>query len=294
LGILDLLPRSAQRTVKRLEFGGQSLVGLSARRMSDIRGNRIALVLQDPMTSLNPCYTIGDQLTETLFRHRRISRRHARDRAVAMLEKVGIPNAASRLVQYPHQLSGGLRQRVIIAMALICEPDLLLADEPTTALDVTIQAQILRLLRDLQRELKMALILITHDLGLVARIADRVVVMYAGHVVEQGSVRDIFNNPAHPYTEGLLECIPVPNETTRGMKLKAIRGIVPTVGEDFQGCRFAGRCDWEFDDCRRVMPTLKETADQNHLYRCLIKPQARRRPRGRPAEAVGVEGGMQR
>ena len=187
------------------------------------------MIFQEPMTSLNPAYTIGDQLIEALRRHRAVTVDEARDRAISLLEKVGITAARGRLGQYPHQLSGGLRQRVMIAMALMCGPDLLIADEPTTALDVTIQAQILHLLADLQREFQTGLILITHDLGVVARVADRVAVMYAGQIVEQGTAKQIFQAPTHPYTQGLLECIPIPGKTARGAHLGSIPGIVPSL-----------------------------------------------------------------
>src|SRR5690606_32519343 len=203
LAVMDLLPVRAQRTAERLAFRGADLLAASGKRMNAIRGDRIAMVFQEPMTALNPCWTIGNQLVEVLLRHKGGSRAAARDRAVSLLERVGIPAAASRLGQYPHQLSGGLRQRVMIAMALMCGPDLLIADEPTTALDVTIQAQILLLLRDLQREFEMGLLLITHDLGIVARIADHVAVMYAGQIVETGSASALFGRPLHPYTQGL-------------------------------------------------------------------------------------------
>jgi peptide/nickel transport system ATP-binding protein len=236
--------------------------------MADIRGNRMAMIFQEPMTSLNPAYTIGNQLEEALLRHRRASRRQARERAVHLLERVGITAAASRLKQYPHQLSGGLRQRVMIAMALMCSPSLLLADEPTTALDVTIQAQILHLLAELQRELAMGLVLITHDLGIVARIATRVVVMYAGQVVEEGAADAVFRSPAHPYTRGLLACIPVPGRTVRGGKLGTIPGLVPSLVGETRGCAFAGRCPYAIGACRTGTVPLEESGG-GHLVRCL-------------------------
>ena len=238
--------------------------------MSDIRGNRMAMIFQEPMTSLNPAYTIGNQLEEALLRHRRISRREARERAVYLLDRVGITAAGSRLKQYPHQLSGGLRQRVMIAMALMCSPSLILADEPTTALDVTIQAQILHLLAELQREFAMGLVLITHDLGIVARIATRVVVMYAGEVVETGTAAAIFAAPAHPYTRGLLACIPVPGRTRRGERLGTIPGMVPSLIGETQGCNFAGRCALR----HRCLPPgadipLEASGGGAHLVRCI-------------------------
>jgi peptide/nickel transport system ATP-binding protein len=229
----------------------------------------MAMIFQEPMTSLNPAYTIGNQLEEALLRHARVSRREARERAVSLLDRVGIPAAGSRLKQYPHQLSGGLRQRVMIAMALMCSPALVLADEPTTALDVTIQAQILHLLAELQRELSMGLVLITHDLGIVARIATRVVVMYAGQVVETGSAADIFARPSHPYTRGLLACIPVPGRARRGAPLGTIPGMVPSLIGETQGCAFAGRCRYAIDACRRGEIPLEAARGTAHLVRCI-------------------------
>jgi len=246
------------------------MLNLSEREMSDIRGARAAMIFQEPMTSLNPAYTIGNQLEEALLRHNRVSRRQARERAVYLLERVGITAAGSRLKQYPHQLSGGLRQRVMIAMALMCAPAMILADEPTTALDVTIQAQILHLLAELQREFSMGLVLITHDLGVVARIATRVVVMYAGEVVETGTAAAIFSNPAHPYTRGLLACIPVPGRTQRGQPLGTIPGMVPSLIGEQTGCHFAGRCSHVIDPCRRQPIPLEAARGQGgHLVRCI-------------------------
>ena len=216
--------------------------GARPRRVNALRGNKMAMVFQEPMTALNPAYPIGDQLTEHYIHHRRASGQQARDRAVELLEKVGIASAAQRLGQYPHQLSGGLRQRVMIAMALMCGPELLIADEPTTALDVTIQAQILRLLADLQAELGIAMVLITHDLGVVARIARQVAVMYAGQIVEEGPVAGLFAAPRHPYTQGLLGCIPVPGRTAPGQPLGTIPGVVPSLVGELRGCAFIDRC----------------------------------------------------
>jgi peptide/nickel transport system ATP-binding protein len=250
--------------------------------MSDLRGNRMAMIFQEPMTSLNPAYSIGDQLQEALLRHKRVSRREARGRAMALLERVGITAAASRLKQYPHQLSGGLRQRVMIAMALMCQPALILADEPTTALDVTIQAQILHLLAELQREFAMGLVLITHDLGIVARIATRVVVMYAGQVVETGSATAVFSAPRHPYTRGLLACIPVPGRTRRGAALGTIPGLVPSLVGTIDGCHFARRCPHAIEACRAAAVPLDIAAD-GHRVRCI-----RHRELGTPATASPV------
>jgi peptide/nickel transport system ATP-binding protein len=272
LAIMGLLPRKAIRTARTLSFEGVALGDLSERRMGDLRGNRMAMIFQEPMTSLNPSYTIGNQLEEMLKRHRKASTREARERAIFLLEKVGITSAGSRLGQYPHQLSGGLRQRVMIAMTLMCDPDLLIADEPTTALDVTIQAQILLLLADLQREFNMGLILITHDLGIVARVADRVAVMYAGQIVESGSVKQIFENPTHPYTQGLLECIPIPGKTPPGAHLGSIPGIVPALIGEQRGCGFVDRCGYAETDCDARTIDFRAAPDAGHVYRCVLSP----------------------
>ena len=241
LAIMDLLPQKAIRTVDKLELNGKSILNYSDREMSDVRGNKIGMIFQEPMTSLNPSFTVENQMIETLTRHRNITGNSAKKLAVEMLEKVGITPAKPRLKQYPHQLSGGLRQRVMIAMTLLCQPELIIADEPTTALDVTIQAQILELLKRLQSDFNTGLILITHDLGVVAKIADRVAVMYAGQIVEEGSVYEIFDNPSHPYTKGLLSCIPVPGKIKKGERLGSIPGMVPSLIGKFTECRFAGR-----------------------------------------------------
>ena len=221
------------------------------------------------MTSLNPAYTIGDQLTEALLCHRRGTRAGAQDRAVFLLEKVGITAASRRLKQYPHQLSGGLRQRVMIAMALMCGPELIIADEPTTALDVTIQAQILLLLAQLQKEFQTAMILITHDLGVVSTVADRVAVMYAGQVVEQGTTEQIFLDPLHPYTQGLLDCLPIPGKTPRGSHLGSIPGKVPSLIGELTGCSFANRCPYAQQICRGREIALKEI-EAGRAYRCVL------------------------
>jgi peptide/nickel transport system ATP-binding protein len=220
------------------------------------------------MTSLNPAYTIGSQMSEVLERHRRASRRQAMDRAAELLARVGITAPGMRLAQYPHQLSGGLRQRVMIAMALMCDPELLIADEPTTALDVTVQAQILRLLQKLQQELGLALLLITHDLGVVARIGQRVSVMYAGEVVETGTVAEVFAAPTHPYTRGLLDCIPVPGKTMAGEPLGNIPGVVPRLPAGFEGCAFRDRCALAMAECAGTVP-LREAGD-DHSYLCRL------------------------
>ena len=273
LALMDLLPSRATRRASKLALEGQDLTALSERQMSDLRGNRMSMIFQEPMTSLNPAYTIGDQLIEALRRHRGVTVGEARDRAVWLLEKVGITAARERLRQYPHQLSGGLRQRVMIAMALMCGPDLIIADEPTTALDVTIQAQILHLLADLQREFRTGLILITHDLGVVARVADRVAVMYAGQFVEEGTALQIFQAPTHPYTQGLLDCIPVPGKTARGAHLGSIPGIVPSLVGRMPGCHFAERCRYVTDACRAGGIALRDATEPGHRYRCVLTPE---------------------
>jgi peptide/nickel transport system ATP-binding protein len=271
LALMNLLPTRARRSAQRLSFDGIDLLRLNERAMSDLRGNAMAMIFQEPMTSLNPCYTVGSQLTEALRRHRRVDARAARERAVMLLEKVGITAAAERLAQYPHQLSGGLRQRVMIAMALMCGPKLLIADEPTTALDVTIQAQILHLLASLRRELDMAMILITHDFGIVARVATHAAVMYAGEIVETGSARELFAHPTHPYTQGLLRCIPVPGRIKRRARLGSIPGLVPSLIGEPRGCAFRNRCPYAFDDCAQVQVGLTELS-HGRAYRCLLSP----------------------
>jgi peptide/nickel transport system ATP-binding protein len=268
LAIMGLLPRSARRSAQRLAFMGEDLAGADARRINALRGNRMAMIFQEPMTALNPAYTIGNQLMEPWLQHKGGSTAQARERAIELLGKVGIASAAERLSQYPHQLSGGLRQRVMIAMALMCGPDLLIADEPSTALDVTIQAQILRLLADLQRDLGIAMVLITHDLGVVARIADRVAVMYAGEVVEEADATRLFAAPRHPYTQGLIDCIPVPGRTERGGRLGTIAGVVPSLIGEFSGCGFRDRCPHAQPDCTR---TVELREDDGHRWRCILE-----------------------
>ena len=271
LAVMDLLPQRAIRRATTLRFLGEDIERASHRRVNELRGNRMAMVFQEPMMALNPAYTIGEQLTEHYRHHRKASLADARARAVELLGKVGIASAAQRLRQYPHQLSGGLRQRVMIAMALMCSPELLIADEPSTALDVTIQAQILRLLADLQRELGIAMVLITHDLGVVARIADRVAVMYAGEVVEAGPAAAIFASPRHPYTVGLMGCIPVPGRTPPGGRLGTIAGVVPSLAGELQGCSFRDRCAHAQPACARAVPIRHADA---HEWRCVLVNEA--------------------
>ncbi len=267
LAIMSLLPRAAQRSARHLSLLGEDLAAASAKRINALRGDRMAMIFQEPMTALNPAYTIGNQLMESYVHHRGGTQAQARARAIELLGKVGIASAGERLGQYPHQLSGGLRQRVMIAMALMCGPELLIADEPTTALDVTIQAQILRLLADLQQELGIALVLIAHDLGVVARIAHRVAVMYAGEIVEEGTAERVFGAPRHPYTSGLLSCIPVPGRTEPGGRLGTIAGVVPSLIGDFQGCGFRDRCAHAQPTCAQTVP-VRAVAD--HGWRCIL------------------------
>jgi len=263
LSIMGLLPKPAGRIVGgTILFDGKDLTRASDRTLRDLRGDDMAMIFQDPMTSLNPVFSIGFQLMEPLKKHLKLSTRAARTRAAELLSLVGIPSAAKRLHDYPHQFSGGMRQRVMIAMALACNPKLLIADEPTTALDVTIQAQILDLMRELQDRLGTAIILITHDMGVVAENADRVVVMYAGRKVEEASARDLFERPGHPYTKGLLGSIPnvetAAHTTVRHARLNEIKGMVPSLASLPAGCAFAPRCGLATDECRAAYPLLQQ------------------------------------
>jgi len=268
LALMGLLPAGARRTAARLTLAGEDLLTAPPRRLRALRGDRVAMIFQDPMTCLNPSLTIGDQLAETYVRHGHGSRHAARDRAVALLERVGIAGAANRLGQYPHQLSGGLRQRVVIAMALMCGPDLVLADEPTTALDATIQLGILQLLAELQREMRMALVLVTHDLGVVARIATRVAVMYAGEVVEEGPSAAVFGAPRHPYTRGLMDCIPRAARMAPGARLGTIPGLVPSLVGSISGCAFRTRCPHAMPVCAE--PVAMHGDEAGHAWRCVL------------------------
>jgi len=251
-----------------IELEGRDLLQLPEREMRAVRGNAVSMIFQEPMTSLNPVYTAGWQIIEAIRLHQKKSRRDARARAVELLRLVGIPEPETNVDAYPHQLSGGQRQRVMIAMALACEPKLLIADEPTTALDVTIQAQILELLRELQQRLSMSILLITHDLGVVAENATQVVVMYAGRVVENAPVRELFARPMHPYTRGLLESMPRPGAHA-GRRLRTIEGVVPDLRKLPPGCRFADRCPMRVDRCDREEPPLAEVAP-GRLSRCWL------------------------
>lgn len=269
LSILRLIPDPPGRIEGgHIRFEDIDLLSLSEREMRRIRGNEIAMIFQEPMTSLNPVYTVGDQIGEVLRLHRGMSKDESREKAIDMLTRVRIPDAEQRVDEYPHQLSGGQRQRVMIAMALACDPALLIADEPTTALDVTVQAQILDLLNRLQDDFGMAIMLITHDLGVIAETAHRVVVMYAGVVAEIGTAEQVFGGPNHPYTEGLKAAIPKLGEKVE--RLNTIPGGVPSPFEEMVGCPFHNRCPRVMDICKRELPELKEVGDDGHVARCFL------------------------
>ena len=270
LSVLKLLPRSATITQGTINFNGTNLESLSAKEMDLIRGGKIAMIFQDPTSSLNPVFTIGKQLTRVIRQHLQLNKNDARRRAEESLTSVGLPDIKRIMNSYPHQLSGGQQQRVMIAMALSCLPDLLIADEPTTALDVTIQAQILKLLRDLQQQLELSIILITHNLGVVAKTCDRLAVFYAGRVAEVGTTKDIFNNPQHPYTRGLMNAIPKPG--SRGKQMQAIPGTVPSNPGAVKGCPFADRCEFVFERCTKEVPTLIDVS-ASHQSACFLVNQ---------------------
>ena len=271
LSILRLIPSPPGRIVSgTIRFAGRDLLGLSEAQMRDVRGNEISMIFQEPMTSLNPVLTIGHQIAETLTLHQGLGRAAALAKAVDMLRLVHIPEAQRRIGEYPHQLSGGMRQRVMIAMALACNPKLLIADEPTTALDVTIQAQILDLMRELKQKIDAAIVLITHDLGVVAEMAQRVVVMYAGHMAEEATVGALFRRPLHPYTKGLLNSVPrlgASLDSARLPRLAEIPGTVPSLKDAIPGCAFAARCAFATDLCQRAMPAFEEK-EPGHFAAC--------------------------
>src|SRR6516225_7992519 len=269
LSVMGLLPRASAEVSGRIWFDGAELLALSDRAMRNLRGDRLAMIFQEPMTSLNPSYSIGEQIAESLVRHRGLSRRQARARTIELLRLVKIPSPEQRVDDYPHRLSGGMRQRAMIALALACDPELLIADEPTTALDVTIQAQILELMRDLKDSTGIAIILITHDLGVVAEICDHVAVMYAGEIVEYAPVDALFAAPQHPYTIGLLGSIPRLDAKTE--ELAAIEGMVPSLTELPAGCRFAPRCPFARERCTQVSPPLAFVGP-GHRSRCIRAP----------------------
>jgi peptide/nickel transport system ATP-binding protein len=274
MSILKLIPQPPGKVAGSIRFRGKELLSMPEREMRGIRGNAIGMIFQEPMTSLNPVLTVGWQIVEPLRLHQGLARPAAQARAIEMLALVGIPEPRQRLRQYPHQLSGGMRQRVMIAMALACNPQLLIADEPTTALDVTIQAQILDLMTELKRRVGAAIILITHDLGVVAEVAERVIVMYAGHKVEEAPATALFKAPRHPYTRGLLGAVPKLGSSLRSAsgKLDEIPGLVPNLSRRIDGCVFARRCPIAADICHRFAPTLERKATY-HLAACHFAPK---------------------
>jgi oligopeptide/dipeptide ABC transporter ATP-binding protein len=288
LSIMKLIAKPVGKiTAGEILFDGQNLLNMNDAQIRKLRGNRISMIFQEPMTSLNPVFTIGDQIMEAIKLHQGLNAKDALDKSVEMLSLVGIPAPKERVFNYPHQLSGGMRQRVMIAMALSCKPDLLIADEPTTALDVTIQAQIMELMKKLQHELKMGIILITHDLGVVAETCDRVAVMYGGQIVEEALVQDIFSSPRHPYTLGLLNSIPgyYGGEELIGEdglpRLKTIPGMVPNLLEITDGCRFYDRCFKAHDDCLKKQIPL-DTSERNRKFRCISPNQNLRKIKPMP------------
>ena len=265
LATMRLLPKATAHVKGQILFEGRDLLQLPEREMQQIRGNKIAMIFQEPMTSLNPIHPVGKQIAESVLLHSKATKKEAMARALQLLELCGIPDPEQRMKEYPHQLSGGMRQRVMIAIALACDPELLIADEPTTALDVTIQAQILQLMKDLKKDRDMSIIMITHDLGIVYDFCDRVVVVYTGEVVESAPVKALFEEPLHPYTEGLIGALPRLGRPTE--RLEAIEGMVPDAGEMPQGCHFHPRCKYATDRCRREHPPLTTLPDGRQV-RC--------------------------
>jgi dipeptide transport system ATP-binding protein len=274
--IMRLIPNPPGKiTNGDILFKGKNLARIKETDMREIRGADISMIFQDPMTALNPTLKVGEQIIEGILQHQRLSRTEAKEKAVEMLRLVGIPAPESRMKQFPHQFSGGMRQRIIIAMALICEPEVLIADEPTTALDVTIQAQILELFRDIQQKTDVSIILITHDLGVVAQVADRIAVMYAGKIVETGTRREIFYNPQHPYTKGLLQS--VPRLDVDNVELVPIAGSPPDLFAPPKGCPFAARCNYAMEVCDNVYP-LQTQLTQDHQVDCWLQDKRAQRP----------------
>jgi len=266
--IIQLIPQPPGRIAGgKIFFEGQNILEFSETRMRKIRGCRISMIFQEPMTSLNPVFTVGDQVGEVIRLHQKLSRNEIRNRVVEMFQLVGIPEPKKRLSNYPHQMSGGMRQRVMIAMALACNPHLMIADEPTTALDVTIQAQILDLMNTLKADTGAAILFITHDLGVIAEMAQRVAVMYAGNIVEYTDVKTLYANPKHPYTIGLLESIPARGRKAEDGRLNTITGMVPSLFNLPEGCLFNNRCPDVFDQCRELKPEM-ESVGENHIVRC--------------------------
>jgi peptide/nickel transport system ATP-binding protein len=288
LTIMGLNPKGNTITSGEALFNGENLLTANSKRLREIRGNDIAMIFQDPMTSLNPVHTVGHQLVEAVLLHRDITKKQAKARALELLKAVGIPRAERRIDDYPHQFSGGMRQRVMIAMALVNDPDLLVADEPTTALDVTTQAQILNLMNRLQEEFGSAIIMITHDLGVVAEIADEVVVMYAGNLVEKASVDDLYKSPRHPYTWGLLGSLP--RLDSHVDRLVQIPGSPPSLLNPPRGCRFHPRCPYVMEICKGEFPELRASShDPNHLDRCYLDEETKQREAARLIETMTAE-----
>lgn len=267
LSIMGLLGKGGAVTDGSVLFDGKNLLSMTEKELDQIRGNQLTMIFQDPLTSLNPVFTIGNQITESIRTHMHLSKAEAEERAEELLKKAGMPDAHGTMKKYPHTLSGGMRQRAMIAMALSCNPRLLIADEPTTALDVTIQAQIMELLGNLQKETGMSMILITHDIGLVANMADRVLVMYAGQIIEEAPVKELFENPRHPYTQALLDTVPTIRDTA-DRQLVSIPGIVPENYDDIQGCRFADRCKYRRPECDK--PQQDYRFGSCHTAKCIV------------------------
>ncbi len=270
LSVMGLLGRGGKVTGGSAWFDGKDLLTLHEKEMDEIRGNQMTMIFQDPLTSLNPVFTIGSQISESIRTHMKLSKAEASERAIELLRKVGMPDAEGTMKKYPHTLSGGMRQRVMIAMALSCNPKLLIADEPTTALDVTIQAQIMKLLKELQRENGMSIILITHDIGVVANMADRVLVMYAGQMIEEASAKELFENPCHPYTGALLDTVPTIKDSEE-RELLSIPGMVPENYDDIKGCRFAQRCIYRREGCEKPQENYK--VSEGHFVRCMVRKE---------------------
>lgn len=267
LAIMGLLPKNAKITKGEIAFLGKNITSLKKDERRELRGKEMAMIFQEPMTSLNPVLRIGDQITEGLILHTGVSKKCAKEKAIEMMTKVGLPRPKQIYDAYPHELSGGMRQRVMIAMALICKPKLLIADEPTTALDVTIQAQILQLMKKMNQEMETAMLFISHDIGVISKMCHRVIVMYAGHIFEEASIEKIVENGIHPYTKGLMECIPTPEK--RGKSLYAIPGRVPSLGEGSKGCPFALRCPKALKHCHHEKPDMK-MVNKEHRVRCFL------------------------
>ena len=280
--IMRLNPEKRTKIAGRITVGGRDVMSLGARALSQYRGGEVAMIFQEPLLALDPVYSVGQQITEAIRRHETISKEDARKRALGLFERVRIPSPERRLDAYPHEMSGGMRQRAMIALALACRPELLLADEPTTALDATVQIQILLLLRELQRELGLSIVFVTHDLGAAVEVADRIAVMYAGRIVEEGTARDIIHTPRHPYTIGLLKSR-AHGAMTKGRRLDAIAGSPPDLANLPEGCAFAARCPWAIDECRLTQPILI-TTDTGTNARCLRTDQTLTRP----GELVGA------